>query len=114
MSTELSFKCNCPDAVKSKSFVLNKAGYSYEFSQDWSDSNAGAQDGECKHVWAIKIQLGLISKDDIPNDVPIPVNKYDTKEERESYGNRPYSGNAFNHANNFSIPDIKRYKPRSY
>ena len=112
--SNFSFVCNCPDAAKSKSFVLNKAGFSYEFNQDWGDSNAGAQNGECKHVWAIKIQLGLVGKDEIPNDVPIDIDEYGNDSESELYGKRPYSGNAFDHENNFTVPDINRYKQSRY
>lgn len=86
------FTCSCPDAAKLRVFNLKEN--SPPLVQDWSNSDAGAQDGICKHIWAVRIMLNLVKKEDIPNDVPIDTDELEDNRNFESWQSG-YGGHAF-------------------
>ncbi len=100
--------CNCPDAIKKKSFNLKESSPPLTF--DWSLSDAGAENGICKHIWAVRIQLGLVEKEDIPKDVPIDIDSLSNNRDFESW--QPgYGGHAFTpDKQGFAPPNFKFYK----
>lgn len=73
-----SYVCNCPDAIKNKSYSVR--GGAPPLFLDWSSSNAGAQNGECKHIWAVRILRGEVGEADIPKDVPLKLFQLSEKE----------------------------------
>ncbi len=68
------WQCDCPDSSKKKFLNPNNASGNENLSDDWTDSNAGAQNGQCKHIWAVKILRGEVLPEDIPTDMPISEN----------------------------------------
>lgn len=90
--SKYKFSCSCPDAIKKRTFNLKESSPPLVF--DWSSSNAGAQDGVCKHIWAVRILLGLVKKEDIPTDVPIEIENLEDNRDFEQWQSG-YGGHAF-------------------
>jgi hypothetical protein len=67
------WQCNCPDSSKKKSPNPNDSN-SDEGEEDWSNTNAGATGGQCKHIWAVRILRGEVTPEEIPTDIPISEN----------------------------------------
>jgi hypothetical protein len=65
------WKCNCPDSSKKKSQNPNDTNGNELTEDDWSDTNAGAIDGQCKHIWAVRILRREILPEEIPTDMPL-------------------------------------------
>lgn len=105
----VTINCNCPDASRQQSFILNSNSFSHSYSRDWSPSKAGAKEGFCKHIWATLILLKLISKDDIPRDVPIDIFDGDEGGEKEIY-QPAYKGHSFSYDSTFRIPEFRFYR----
>jgi hypothetical protein len=68
---ENDWKCNCPDSSKKKSANPNDTSGNESPEEDFTDSDAGAQNGECKHIWAVRILRHEVAPEDIPTDMPI-------------------------------------------
>jgi hypothetical protein len=100
LESNFSFKCNCPDASK-----RTVAGYRGKviINTDWSGSNAGAQNGECKHVWAVKRFLNIIKE--IPTDIPIQYQQEDRIDDRARYSSNANYGNVLIGNNTFGFYD---------
>lgn len=72
---ESEWQCNCPDSSKKRELNPNNTSSNEPAEEDWTNSDAGAQDGECKHIWAVKILRGEVAPEDIPTDMPIEEDK---------------------------------------
>lgn len=103
-----NFKCDCPDATKQKRSFFDDTP---EIVSDWSSSDSGAQDGECKHVWAIRIILGLVEEGDVPTDYPTPIfEKEETESSKEVWQKGDYKGHSFDWQDTFRIKPFDFYK----
>ena len=93
------YLCDCPDYTKKQSFLINSPYQFHTENRDWSDSSAGV-DGKtefCKHIYAVKILRGELSKSDIPTDIPLEKNSeqldIDTAEKyQQGYKGHDFSG----------------------
>lgn len=65
------WECNCPDSSKKKDPNPRSTNSNNETPEGWTDSDAGAQNGECKHIWAVRILREEVSLSEIPKDMPI-------------------------------------------
>lgn len=101
--------CTCPDSSLQQKFIINSSAFSKSYNRDWTDSDAGAKEGFCKHIWATLIILKLIDKDDLPKDIPIPI--FDAEETKTPEIWQPeYGGHSFSYESTFKIPEFKFYK----
>jgi len=103
----LKFSCSCPDASKKKIGFYDDVP---QIVRDWSASDAGAQDGECKHVWAVKIIMGLVNEGDVPKDMPVNPLTSDDEKVREVYQKDDTKGHAFNWQDTFGFDEFEFYK----
>lgn len=102
--------CNCPDAIKKQSFLINSNYDSQLITKDWSNTNAGVNEGQyCKHIFAVRILRGELPKSEIPTDIPIPkTDKYDEVDNLPERYQEGYNGHDFNGSWDLASP--KRYK----
>jgi hypothetical protein len=92
----IRYFCSCPDFTKQQSFLLNSTFESHLETRNWSDSGAGVDEGQyCKHIWAVKLMRGEVSKSEIPTDIPLaPTERESEVVSKERY-KQGYGGNDF-------------------
>lgn len=108
--TRVKYFCNCPDFVKKQSFLINSNYESQLVTRDWSNTNAGIDEGQyCKHIFAVRMLRGELPKSEIPTDIPIPkTDKFlsnDSLLERYQEG---YNGHDF--SSNWGVASPRKYK----
>lgn len=97
----IRYFCNCPDATKQQSFLINSPYESHTETRDWSNSDAGVDNETtyCKHVLAVRLARGEVLKSEIPTDIPIPKTDPFTESNnsqeiyQQGYGGHDFSGN---------------------
>lgn len=105
----LTISCDCPDASKEKNFLIKVgATYSEQFARNWTKSKAGAQDGICKHIWSVLVIRKLVTKEDLPLDMPVNIDSDDSDTNQELYQSG-YGGNSFDNGS-FAVPTFKPYR----
>lgn len=92
--------CTCPDYTRKQSFLLNSPYQFHTENRDWSDSGAGVNGKTefCKHIYAVKILRGELSKSDIPTDIPLEKSgefevDAHTEKYQQGYKGHDFSGN---------------------
>jgi hypothetical protein len=103
----LKFSCNCPDASKKKNQFYDGVP---QIVSDWSSSDSGAQNGECKHVWAVKIIMGLVKEGDVPSDILVRPLVSDDEKIKEVYQKDDSKGHAFNWQDSFGFDEFEFYE----
>jgi hypothetical protein len=103
----LKFSCSCPDGSKKKNQFYDGVP---QIVADWSSSDSGAQDGKCKHVWAVKIIMGLVKEGDVPSDIPVRPLASDDEKVKEVWQKDDSKGHAFNWQDTFDFEEFEFYK----
>lgn len=106
----IRYSCSCPDFVKKQSFLINSNYDSQLVTKDWSNSNAGIDEGKyCKHIFAVRILRGELPKSEIPTDIPIPkTDKYNEGDNMAQRYQDGYNGHDF--SGNWGVTTPRRYK----
>ncbi|MFN6460854.1 MAG: hypothetical protein RMZ41_003275 [Nostoc sp. DedVER02] len=76
-----NYECDCPDSSKKKYLNSKDTSGNENLSDDWTDSDAGAQNRQCKHIWAVRILRKEVDR--IPFDMPIETEGFSGNQSNE-------------------------------
>lgn len=107
---KIRYFCNCPDALKQQSFLINSPYESHSETRNWGDSGAGVDNETtfCKHVYAVRLLRGELPKSEIPTDIPLEHSQkereaLDQERYQQGYGGHDFSGS-------WGIAQPRKYK----